>query len=51
MNTPIKPITSWEQRKIDDQRAHSRYARRRDIDAYHEQRRLEREVQEPTDDR
>ncbi|MDC8803904.1 hypothetical protein PRZ61_10700 [Halomonas pacifica] len=40
----ITPITKQESRKRNDQRAHSRYARRRDIDRLLEQRRLEREL-------
>lgn len=46
----MKPLTNWDKRIQDDQRSKSIYARRRDIDAYHEQRRLERQIKEPTDD-
>lgn len=50
MDDHARPITKYQQRVRNDMRAHSRYARRRDIDAYHEQRRLERQLMEPTDD-
>lgn len=42
--TPITPMTKWQQRVADDQRAKSRYARRRDIDRRHDEMRLEREL-------
>jgi len=43
----MKPITKHQSRIRNDYRATSRYAKRRDIDAYHERRRLERQLQEP----
>ena len=42
--TPITPMTKWQQRVADDQRARSIYARRRDIDRRHDEMRLEREL-------
>lgn len=40
------PITKHEQRMKDDNRASSIYSRRRDIERWHEQRRVERETRE-----
>ncbi len=45
--TPVTPLTKYESRVRNDLRATSRYARRRDIDAWHEQRRLEAQLREP----
>lgn len=42
----MQPITKYERRIQNDQRAASIYARRRDIDRWHEQRRTERELRE-----
>ena len=41
------PITKWESRLRNDRRAHGRYARRKDIDRLHEERRLEQQLREP----
>ncbi|MGM0783861.1 MAG: PA3496 family putative envelope integrity protein [Pseudomonadota bacterium] len=43
----MQPITKHQSRIINDQRATSRYAKRKDIDRWHERRRLERQLQEP----
>lgn len=40
----MTPITKYEERIRNDQRATSRYARRKDIDRLLEERRLEREL-------
>ncbi len=40
------PITTHERRIHSDRRAMSIYRRRRDIDRWHEQRRLERDIKE-----
>lgn len=42
----MQPITKYESRKRNDLRATSRYRRRPDIDKWHEQRRLERQMKE-----
>lgn len=47
MDTPTTPLTKHESRKRNDMRAHSRYARRRDIGRLREQRRLEQQLREP----
>lgn len=47
MDTNTTPLTKHQSRIRNDMRAHSIYAKRRDIDAYHEQRRLERQLREP----
>jgi len=47
MQTETQPLTTHQRRIQDDHRATSRYARRRDIDAYLERRRLERQLKEP----
>ncbi len=46
MDTSTTPITKYESRTRNDLRATSRYARRRDIDAWHEQRRLAQQLEE-----
>lgn len=43
----MTPITKHESRKRNDMRAHSRYSKRKDIDRWHEHKRLERELKEP----
>ncbi|MDY7116567.1 hypothetical protein RAN53_09410 [Halomonas sp. SSL-5] len=43
----MTPITKHQSRIRNDYRATRRYAKRRDIDAYLERRRLERQLQEP----
>jgi len=48
MDTTTTPLTKYQQRVRNDMRAHSRYARRRDIERWHEQKQLERELKEPT---
>ena len=45
--TTTQPLTKWQARVRNDLRSTSRYARRRDIDAYLERRRLERQLKEP----
>ena len=42
----MQPLTKHDMKKRDDRRAESIYARRRDIDNWHEQRRVEREIRE-----
>ncbi|NWO10195.1 hypothetical protein HLV40_07265 [Chromohalobacter salexigens] len=42
----MQPITRQQQRNDDGRKAASIYARRRDIDNWHEQRRVERETRE-----
>lgn len=42
----MQPITKQQQRNDDDRKAASIYARRRDIERWHEQRRVERELRE-----
>ncbi|WP_277810652.1 hypothetical protein [Chromohalobacter canadensis] len=42
----MQPITRQQQRNDDDRKAASIYARRRDIERWHEQRRVERETRE-----
>ncbi|MDT8894224.1 hypothetical protein RSO41_06110 [Halomonas sp. I1] len=42
----ITPTTKYQRRIQNDQRAVSRYARRRDIDRLHDEMRLERELRE-----
>ncbi|MCL7941190.1 hypothetical protein M8009_12930 [Halomonas sp. ATCH28] len=46
MDSNVTPMTKHQSRIRNDQRATSRYARRKDIDRWHERRRLERELQE-----
>ena len=46
MQTATTPETKWQSRTRSDMRATSRYARRRDIDRLHEERRLERQIAE-----
>ena len=46
MDDITRPLTKYASRIRNDQRATSRYARRPDIDRWHEQRRLERELRE-----
>lgn len=42
----MQPITKHESRKRNDMRAHSHYAKRKDIDRWHEKRKNERELLE-----
>lgn len=44
MQTETTPITTHQRRIQNDQRATDRYRRRPDIDRWHEERRLEREL-------
>ncbi len=46
MTTPVTPMNKWESRIRNDLWATSRYARRKDIDAWHERQRLERQLEE-----
>lgn len=48
MTDITRPLTTHQRRIQDDQRAKSIYARRRDIERWHEQQQLERELKEPT---
>lgn len=45
--TPVTPMNKWESRIRNDLRATSRYARRRDIDRWLDERRLEAQLREP----
>lgn len=42
----MQPLTKHDMKLRDDHRASSIYARRRDIERWHEQRRVERELRE-----
>ena len=46
MDDTTRPLTKHQVRVRSDVRARSIYARRRDIDRYHERKRLERELKE-----